>query len=214
VELLHWGKVLEPSSLLSDYSLLPSSELSVKIHPRLPACVIKAKATEPLRRVRLSSRKLQESITIDCISPETTGAELKRLVQAHFAKQPTYFAKAKAEGDERAGTMDLSMCDQVIFLGMGAKKGIIRGRRVRDGEEGSVLEESVMQLQLDADPKQLLIFFDGTPLTDEAPLSKYGLIHNERLTLDFRWPWVEDDKPAEEGKGKGDKGGGKGKKKK
>ena len=70
-----------------------------------------------------------------------------------------------------------------------------------------------MQLQLDADPKQILVFFDGTALADDTPLSRYGMINNERLSLDFRWPWVEEDNPAEEGKGD-KKGGGKGKKKK
>ena len=45
VELLHWGKALDPTRLLSDYFLTPNSELNVIVHPRLPAAVVKVHKT-------------------------------------------------------------------------------------------------------------------------------------------------------------------------
>jgi len=160
---------------------------------------------EPVKRVRLVSTKLQDGFTIDELFEEATVLDLKKLVQAHFAKNVTYFAQNKSAGDERSGTMAVDACDQLVSLGSaGAKKGVLKVQKVCDEEEGLVLETDVAQLQLGLE--SFNIIFEGRVLPEESTLEACGLINNERLVLDFRWPWdAGDDGKDSSGKGKGDK---------
>jgi len=86
----------------------------------------------------------------------------------------------------------------------GAKKGVLKVQKVCDEEEGLVLETDVAQLQLGLE--SFNIIFEGRVLPEESTLEACGLINNERLVLDFRWPWdAGDDGKDSSGKGKGDK---------
>jgi len=79
---------------------------------------------EPVKRVRLVSTKLQDGFTIDELFEEATVLDLKKLVQAHFAKNVTYFAQNKSAGDERSGTMAVDACDQLVSLGSAAERAL------------------------------------------------------------------------------------------
>jgi len=209
VELLHWGKVLDPSKTLKYYAIKPHSEIQVIIRPRLPNAALKN--GEPLRRVRVSSSKLRMPIAVDGLTPETPVIEIKRYIQGLLCgKTTTYLAMNKSEADERTGTMTIEKGDQLTLLTIapGGKKGLFRVRNVRTDEEGNALEAEMVPGELKLEPDTMHLFFDGQALVNDAPLSKYSLVHNERITLDFRYPW--DDGTADAPKK--DKGGGKKKK--
>ena len=74
---------------------------------------------------------------------------------------------------------------------------------------GLVNETDVAELSLPVEEQ--VILFEGVRMDDGQTLAQYELVHNERLFLDFRWPWDQGEAEASGG-GKPKEAGGKKKK--
>ena len=79
------------------------------------------------------------------------------------------------------------------------------------GVEGLVNEGPPLH-ELSLPPEEQQIFFEGLRMDDTHTLGHYQLVHNERLYLEFRWPWQEEEPEAPAKGEKKEKGGGKKKK--
>ena len=206
IELRLWGVVLEPSKMLKDLRIKDCTDGLRLIMIKRPA-VASIPSSGPLTRLRVKSHKLQMPITVEGLAGDTVVAEFKRLLATQLARSPIYMAPEERESDERTGSMALRKGDQLTLDGEAAdgKKGVMRVRRARDGEMGCVTEADVTELPITQEVMSLL--FEGEALANETPLSKYQLINNDVLYLDFPWPWesAEDDKKG--GGGKKESGG-------
>jgi len=220
IELRYWGKPLDKERLLKDYAIKDNpikdhagiAEITVVVRPKLPAGVPVPGAELPLKRVRLASNKLQQPLAVEeGVTREMTVLELKQKVAATFQKQTVYLAADKCEADERTGTMALLKGDQLLLeqANVGGKKGVMRCNRPRDGCTGIVMETDVFELSLPVEEQQL--FFEGLRMDDGHSLGHFELVHNERLFLEFRWPWDRNDE-AEGGAAPKKEAGGKKKK--
>ena len=214
LEMRLWGAVLDTSRLFRDMSLKEDSAGLALIMKRPPPIPSAALCAVPLTRLRVRSHKLQLPVTVDGLTGDTVVGELKRLFAERNQRNPIYMAPEPREPDERTGAMGLRKGDQLMLdggKGGDGKKGVMRVKRVRDGELGSVAEADVVELKID--PEVMVVFFEGEVLGDEKPLGKCGFIHNDLVFVDFPLPWesAEDDKKGG-GDKKGDKKGGKKKK--
>lgn len=198
IELRYWGKPLHRDKLLKDYAIKDNpikdhagvAEVTVIVKPKLRAGAPIPGAEQPFKRVRIASNKLQQPVAIEeGLTYDMKVMDLKEIIAERFKKQPVYLAVDKTEADERTGTIDLLKGDQLMLeqANVGGKKGIMRVKRVRDGTSGNAMEADIMEVSLPVDEQALL--FEGLRMDDNMTLRQYELIHNERLFLDFRWPW-------------------------
>ena len=198
IELRYWGKPLQRDKLLKDYGIKDNpikdhaglAEVTVVVKPKLPAGAPIPAADQPFKKIRIASNKLQQPVAIeDGLSYGMKVADLKALIEERFKNQKVYLAVDKTEADERTGTIDLLRGDQLMLeqANVGGKKGIMRVKRVRDGVSGNAMEADMMEVSLPIEEQALL--FEGLRMDDNMTLQHYELIHNERLFLDFRWPW-------------------------
>ena len=94
------------------------------------------------------SNKLQQPLTLDGVSGETTVLELKQMVTALLKTKETrvFLAHAAVPADERIDTetcksIDLLMGDHLALEqeSFGGKKGTNKVKRMRDGERAAAM---------------------------------------------------------------------------
>jgi len=191
------------------------AEITVIVKPKLLKGRPVPGGDVPFKRVRLASNKLQQPLTLDGVSGETTVLELKQMVTALLKTKETrvFLAHAAAPADERIDTetcksIDLLMGDHIALEqeSFGGKKGTNKVKRMRDGVVGLMNETDATLLELT--PEEQTLFFEGLVMSDTTTLASYELVHNERLFVDFRWPWQgPEEEPAAAGAKKEAKGG-------
>ena len=122
------------------------AEITVIVKPKLLKGRPVPGGDVPFKRVRLASNKLQQPLTLDGVSGETTVLELKQMVTALLKTKETrvFLAHAAAPADERIDTetcksIDLLMGDHLALEqeSFGGKKGTNKVKRMRDGERAA-----------------------------------------------------------------------------
>ena len=124
------------------------AEITVIVKPKLlKGCPVPG-GDVPFKRVKLASNKLQQPLTLDGVSGETTVLELKQMVTALLKTKETrvFLAHAAVPADERIDTetcksIDLLMGDHLALEqeSFGGKKGTNKVKRMRDGERAAAM---------------------------------------------------------------------------
>tara|TARA_B100000795_G_scaffold118494_1_gene88146 strand:- start:2657 stop:3829 length:1173 start_codon:yes stop_codon:yes gene_type:complete len=122
------------------------AEITVVVKPKLLKGQPVPGGDVPFKRVRLASNKLQQPLSLEGVSGETTVLELKQMVTALLKTKETrvFLAHAAVPADERIDTetcksIDLFMGDHLALEqeSFGGKKGTNKVKRMRDGERAA-----------------------------------------------------------------------------
>jgi len=232
LELRYWGEKLELLGTgvegeehldrpLSYYSIKEHSEITVVVKPlqTLAEARNDPMCDPNLTRLRVMSHKLGAPIPMEGIIPEMRVRDLKFSLVEWLKKNPIYLVRGpprpgiiltKADGETCEVKAGEHFVKDTGGGGGGKGKGPPGLCRVSDGLVGTLQEPDVWEMKLDEAEQKPAIQFNGFTLPDDSLVHSHGLINHEMVYLNFSLPWEEND-PAPK---PGDKGGGKGKKKK
>lgn len=229
VQLSSWGNDLPEHRTLSQCRLKTNSVLDMRVMLSKGDGFLRS----TLERVRVINTALETQLmTVD---DTTTAMDLKLKMAAQLARGEhewysskgerssaygtTVLVAAAAKADEKAGTSNVSVGEQLVtttpFSGEGKGKPI-NCVRAKNGRPACVQDNNVVPLDLlSAEPK---LSFGGRPLADESVLWACGVRQDDTIMLEFKSPVMPavlqllraPEKPKGEKKGKG--GGGKKKK--